>query len=218
MDEVIIERLEAFFSQFKKQTFRKGEILVRADDNPTGIYYIKEGIIKKYAISHKGEELTVNIFKPHSFFPMSWAMNDAPNSFFYEADTNLEVWKAPKEEVLKFIKDEPGILYDLMKRVYRGTDGMSMRMIYLMAGSAYARLITEILIHARRFGAKDNKTGVITCPISEKDLAAQAGMTRETISREMKLLKHNGLVKFAGGVLTIPDIINLESELTQDNY
>jgi CRP-like cAMP-binding protein len=216
MDEQISTKLEEFFTKFKKQTFHKGEIVIRADDDPAGIYYIKEGIIKKYAISHKGEELTVNMFKPHTFFPMSWAMNGTPNTFFYEAVTNVEVFRAPKEEVLAFVKSEPDILYDLMKRVYRGTDGMLMRMLYLMSGSAYTRLVTELLIHARRFGTKKDD-GTITCSISEKDLAAQAGMTRETVSREIKVLKGRGKVNFSNGTLTVLDINQLEAELSNDS-
>ena len=79
MDENIAAKVDTFFKQFKKQIFRKGEIIIRADDDTAGIYYITEGIVKKYAISHKGEELIVNLFKPHAFFPMSWAINDIQN-------------------------------------------------------------------------------------------------------------------------------------------
>jgi CRP/FNR family cyclic AMP-dependent transcriptional regulator len=215
MDEQVRKQVEDFFGRFKKQSFRKGEILIRADDDPAGIYYIREGIVKKYAISHKGEELTVNIFKPHAFFPMSWALNSTPNTFFYEAATDVEVWRAPREDVVTFVKNEPEVLFDLMKRVYRGTDGMVVRMLYLMGGSAFKRLLTELLIHAKRFGTKDEK-GVITCQISEKDLAAQAGMTRETVSREMKILKDRKLVTFANGVLRIEDISKLEAAVAED--
>ncbi len=216
MDTEIIDKLDAFFSQFKHQTYKKGEILVRADENPSGILYLKNGVVKKYAISRKGEELIVNLFKPISFFPMSWAINDSQNKFFYEAMTTVELWKAPKEQVIEFIKKEPEILYDLISRVYKGTDGMLMRMVYLMSGSAYNRLITEVLIFAKRFGVEDVSTGTISCKTTEKDLASQAGMTRETVSREIKNLKDKHLIKLSGGKLIIPNIIKLEEELSED--
>ena len=216
MESSIAENIDNFFRQFKKQTFRKGEIIIRADDDPSGIYYITEGVVKKYAISHKGEELIVNLFKPHAFFPMSWAMNKSPNTFFYEAMTDVTVWKAPGDEVIKFIKNNPDILYDLMQRVYRGTDGMLMRMVYLMSGSAYTRLITELLIVARRFGTMDEKTQSVEARITEKDLGAQAGMTRETVSREMKRLKDQGLLEFDHGKVTIFNLTKLEQQLSEE--
>jgi CRP-like cAMP-binding protein len=142
---------------------------------------------------------------------MSWAINDTPNEYFYEAVTDTEVWRAPREEVIKFIKSQPDVLYNLMSRVFKGTDGMVKRMTYLMSGSAYSRLITELIIQAKRFGKPQNN--MIIVKVSEKDLAAQAGMTRETISREIKRLKEKGLVTFQKNILTINKIESLVEEL-----
>lgn len=205
MDSKIQKTLDDFFTQFKHQKYKKGEILIRADDNPSGIFYLKKGYVKEYAISKKGDELVVNIFKPISFFPMSWAINNTPNMYFSEAITDLEVWRVPKDKALEFVKTNPDVLYDLLSRVYKGTDGMLTRMTYLMSGNAYARLVTELIISAKRFGNPIH--------ISEKDLAASSGMTRETVSREVRILKSKGLVSFQKGKLLIKDINELEEEL-----
>lgn len=138
---------------------------------------------------------------------MSWAINNTPNKYFYEAMTDLNIWRAPKEEVVDFVKTNPDVLFNLMSRVYKGVDGVLTRMTYLMAGNAYARLITELIIHAKRFGTIDH--------ISEKDLAAQSGMTRETVSREMKTLKNKGLVVFNKNTFTTPNLRKLEEELQE---
>ena len=205
MNTKITEKLEAFFTKFKHQIYKKGEILIRADDDPRGIFYLKNGYVKEYAISKKGDELVVNIFKPISFFPMSWAINNTENMYFFEAVTDAEVWRAPREKVIEFVKDNSDVLYDLLERVFKGTDGILTRMTYLMAGNAYARLITEIIIHAKRFGNPLH--------ISETDLAERAGMTRETVSREMKLLKEKGLVVFRKNIIVIESLEDLENEL-----
>lgn len=213
MDNVIQKKLEVFFSQHKPQIYKKGEILIRADDDPSGVFYLKEGIVKEYAISKKGDELVINIFKPVSFFPMSWAINGTPNRYFFEAVTELIVWRAPQEEVIQFIKNNPDILFHLMSRVYRGVDGILTRMTYLMASNANARLITELIIQAKRFGEiSANSTEV---KVSEKDIASQSGMTRETVSREMKVLKNKGLVTFSKNTLVVIDMKKLEDELIE---
>lgn len=206
MDSTIAKKIDLFFTQFKRQTYKKGEILIRADDNPSGIFYLKEGYVKEYAISKKGDEIVVNVFKPIAFFPMSWAINDTPNTYYFEAVTNVELFRAPKEKVIDFIKNNPDVLYDLTSRVFKGTDGLLTRMTYLMSGNAYARLITELIIHAKRFGKAAH--------ISEKDLADQSGTTRETVSREIKKLKNKGLITFIQHTLVIKDLQKLEEELT----
>lgn len=215
VDNEIAKKIDKFFIQYKYVTYKKGEILVRADDNPSGIFYLVSGNVRKYAISKKGDELVVNIFKPISFFPMSWAINNETNEYFYDALTPLEIYRAPKEKVIEFVKSNPDVLYDLMSRIYRGTDGMLRRMTYLMAGNAYARLVTELIIHAKRFGKKTDNSAKIEVKVSEKELATQSGMTRETISREMKELKDKGLVIFNKNVLTIKSIEELERELVK---
>ena len=213
MDEDAYSKVDNFFRQFKHQIYKKGELLIRADDDPTGIFYLKVGIVKMYLISQKGEEIVLNTFKPISFFPMSWAINSKTNEYFYEAVTELSVWRAPKDEVIAFIKSEPDVLYDLLSRVYKGTDGLLLRMRYLMAGSAYSNLILELIINAKRFGKEIN--GQIFLKVSEKDLAAQTGMARETVSREMKTLKDKGLVSFQKNTIAINALNRLEEELSK---
>jgi CRP-like cAMP-binding protein len=213
MQEAIAKKIDTFFHQFRQQTYKKRQIIIRADEDPTGILYLKEGIVKKYAISQKGDELVVNLFKPVSFFPMSWALIETPNNYYYEAVTDVVVWKAPKDKVIMFVKQNPDVLFDLMCRVYTGTEGMLTRMTYLMAGNAYARLLTELIIQAKRFG-KQQADGKIMIKVSEKELAAQSGMTRETVSREMKTVKEKGLIVTEKGQLLLTDIASLEEELS----
>ena len=85
---------------------KKKELLIRADDDPSGIFYLKKGFVREYAITKKGDELVVNMFKPVSFFPMSWAINNTPNMYFFEAVTDLRVWRAPKDKALAFFKNK----------------------------------------------------------------------------------------------------------------
>lgn len=211
MDTNIQARLDTFFMRFKRQEYQKGEILLRADDNPAGVFYLKKGYVKQYAISKKGEEVVLNIFKPHSFFPLSWAINNTPNIFFYEAITDIEIWKAPKDRVIQLLQSDPEILYDLLGRIFTGIDGILRRMMYLMAGNAYVRLVTELLIHAKRFGEKQN--GSVEIAISEKELAALTGMTRETVSREIKILKDKSLIGLDKNKIIIKGIESLEEQL-----
>lgn len=207
----VAEEIETFFTQFNHQTYKKGEILIRASEAPSGVFFLKNGNVKQYTISKNGVEAVLNIFKPMSFFPMSWAINNTPNIYFYEAMTSLDVWRAPQEKVTDFLKQEPEITYDLLSRVFKGTDGLLTRMSYLMAGTAYSRLALELVIQGKRIGKQTGNH--VQLKISESDLAAEVGMRRETVSRELKILKEKGLVSFHNKILTISNLEDLEREL-----
>ena len=210
MDEEIAKKISNFFKKNKFQKYRKGEILIRADDNPSGIFYLTKGMVREYAITKSGEEVVVNIFKPFAFFPVSYAMNGTSNAYFFEAVTDLELWKAPIDDTLKFLKDNPDVTYDLLRRVYKGTDGILKRMTYLMAGDAHSRLIVELIIHAERFSKGSNS---VELQLTETDLASQTGMARETISRQFRILKDKGLVAVNNNKIQVPDLNLLKSEL-----
>ncbi len=209
----IEEKVLVFFQQHKKQKYKKGELLIRADDQPQGIFYLKSGTVKVYAISKKGDELVVNLFKPKAFFPMSWAISNTTNTHFYEAVTDLEVLRCPKQEVVEFVKSNPDVLYDLLSRVYLGIEGLLNRITYLMAGSANTRLVSEITTLAKRFGI--TTADGIEIHVSEKDIASQTGMTRETISRELKILKSKNLVNVERNKIVILDAEKFQNELAE---
>lgn len=211
MDTLVAKKVEIFFSKFKIRTVKKSEILIRAGEAPLGIFYLPKGKIKKYSLSQNGDEHIINIFKPVSFFPISWVMNSFSNEYFYESLIESEVRIAPKEDLLKFLKSESDVLYDLLSRVYKGIFGMEKRMFYLMNGTAYAKLIVEIILQAKRFGSKVDKS--IELKIKESELAAESGMTRETVSREIKILKDKGFLTLSRSKIIINDLRLLEEEL-----
>jgi CRP-like cAMP-binding protein len=216
MSSQINTKLQKFFSTYKHQSFSKGEILIRADDTPQGIYFLTAGEVKKYAISARGEESIITIFKPNTFFPMSFAINQTANKYYYEAINDVEVWRAPVDKTVTFINENPDVVLDLLRRVYSGLDGLTERMVNLMGGNAYDRIVVELLISTKRFGkkiVKDNGTCWIL-KLSEKDLAAQSGLTRETISRELKVLKEKKVLSYERSVLIINDLKLLENQLS----
>ncbi len=211
MNEAVKQKLEIFFSEFKHLTFKKGEILIRADDDPAGIFYLKQGTVRQYAISKDGEEQTLTLYKPIAYFPMMWAMNDIHNTYYFEALTDVEVYRAPRDVVLEFVKKEPDVLYDLTSRIYSGMHGLLTRMEYLLFSSAYNKILFTIMNNATRFGTQEY--GEVHLHMTHKDIAAFSGLTKETISREIKKLEEKGLVKNQNQLIIIKDIKIIEQEL-----
>lgn len=213
MDNAIVTKLTTFFSQFPAKLYKKGEIIIQANMEPSGIYYIEEGIIRRYYLSENGEEITLNLYKPHSFLPMSWAIGNVENIHFYEAMTDIRARRAPKEEVIAFVKAHTDVLYDLLRRIYIGMEGLWMHLESLTAGNSYIKLVASLVILAKRFGIKEENKFVVTLKLSEKDLANYAGMSRETASRELQKLKKENLVDFDKGIITVHDLQRLENLL-----
>lgn len=212
MTDDVKEKIEDFFSQYRSRSYPKGQILILNHDENDKVYYLVEGKVKQYDVNYRGEEIILNIFKPPAFFPMSQAINDGDNPYIYEAESDVEVKQAPAEAAVRFIKENPDVMFDLLARVYRGVDGILGRVVQLAANSAYSRLLYELSVEARRFGTVQSD-GSYLLSLHEKDLAARASMSRETVSREVSKLREKGLIDIKADGVIIFDIDKLELAL-----
>lgn len=214
MNEEVTSKLSSFFEKYPLRSYKKGQILIHAGDDPGYILSMAEGKVKQYDLTDKGEEIVVNSFKPPAFFPLSVAINHTPNEYFFEAETNVKLRKAPSNDVTVFLQENPDVLYDLLARVYRGVDGLMRRTAYLMAGTARSRVLHELIIECRRFGNADN--GRYDIGLNESGIAARAGLSRETVNREISKLKAEGLISISGRQITVMNLERLETTLSDE--
>jgi len=209
MDEMVRQKVEAFFTGYPVRQLGKQEMLVQANEQPEGIFYLVRGQVRQYDIAPQGSEIVVNVFKPPAFFPMSWAVTGVPNRYFFETASEVAVHVAPAEAAVSFLRANPDVLFDLLKRVYSGVEGLQRRMAHLMGGTAKTRVVFELVIECKRFG-KQQPDGSYIIDIHEDELARRSGMSRETVNRELADLKHQHLVSVSHQQLTIRDLGQLE--------
>ncbi len=212
MDPQVAKKITEFFAQYPSKRIAKHQILVHAGEAPGGIYHLIEGQVRQYDIADTGSEVVVNVFKPPAFFPMSWAINKTPNNYFFETSESTKLQIAPPNEVITFLHNNPDVMYDLLGRLYRGTDGMQRRMAHLMGGTAHSRVVFELLTEAKRFG-KQRPDGAYLLHIHEDELARRAGLSRETVNRELSKLKSDGLLDVDHTDLSVKDLARLELAL-----
>ncbi len=210
METTIRQKIDNFFKIYEKRHHDKGYILVYAGQQPPGVFQLLSGEVREYDITPAGDEVVVNVFKPPAFFPMSWAINGTPNQYFFDAVTSVSLKMAPADKTVAFLKANPDVIFDLLSRTYRGTDGLLRRMAHLMASTARTRLLFELMVLAKRSG-QAQKGGGAQINISESDLAKRAGLSRETVSRQLTAL--GDLVTIDRKGLHISSLEELETQL-----
>lgn len=183
-------KLDLFFLQFKQSYYKKGEVILRADEVPPGVFYLRTGYVRDYTLSKDAEELCLIIYKPGDIFPIPWVIINKPHEHYLEAMTRVEIWYSPKEQFLQFIKTNPKVLFELTSRISTRLSGLLDRMKYLVFGNAYAKVCSILLICGERFGRTSGNSTIIQVPLTHKDIATLVGLTRETTSRQIiKLFK-----------------------------
>lgn len=213
MNQPISDKITQFFSTSTTKSYSKGEILTFGDQDPEGVTYLLDGVIEQYDLTSEGNKVTVNIFKPPAFFPMSWAINKTPNTYFYAALSDVKVKQASAEKTVAFLKDNPDVTFDLLSRVYKGTDGLLRRLALATSGVASNRLIFELLMESYRFGS-DTSEGKRAIKVRQNNLASRSGLARETVSRELHKLEKEGVITLTKEGIIL-DVEQLEESLNK---
>lgn len=202
-----------FYHAYPARTWPAKKVVIYAGDHPEGVYMIEKGGLRQYTIDHRGVEVVVNAFKPPAFAPIVWAFSDKPCGYFFETTEDSVLRCAPKEDVLDFLRKNADVSLDLLARMSSGVEGLLSRMTLLMSGSAYSRLVHELILQTKRLHLA--KQTNISLPLKEYELGALCGLSRETVSREFKKLKSQKLVSVDTTGITIIDLAELEKALEE---
>jgi len=202
-----------FFSQFNVIKYSKGETILRAGDLAQGVYFLKSGYAKLNAISSEGKELTMVIYGAGDFFPVVWTFfGQRPSIYSYEAVTDIQILRAPREKFIEFINTDKEIFLEVTKGIIIRFQTALRRMQYLTFGNASAKLASVLLILTKDFGMSKSSGIEIQIPLTHKDIANLVGVTRETVSLELKKFDRKGYIGYNKKLIVIKNKEALEKK------
>lgn len=208
------ELLDSFFRAHTRLQYKKGEIIIRPEEEPGGVYLIEWGFVKAYMITKYGEENLLLVRGPGSVFPLIWAFTGEGRQVTYEAMEATSLWRVPKKDYLEFLERNPDVMPVILDMAVEAYRLHSERVITLSYRTARERIISFMLTNAKRFGIL-NKDGSMTihAPYRQSDIASSVNATRETTSREINSLRKKGYIEIVDHKLIIKDIKTFRSIL-----
>jgi CRP/FNR family transcriptional regulator, cyclic AMP receptor protein len=188
------------FASTKPVTLAANKVLFHAGDPGDGCYRVNEGLLKVVMVSPAGNERILAFLGPGDIVGELSIIDGRPRSASVVAvrDSALSFLSRPAFEV--FAKKHPQIcrvLLTLLATRLRETDVTVAAESFLSLRGRVARTLLELAEH---FG-EDVGSGriVIHQKISQSDLAALAGVARETVSRILNDWKRHKLVSRLSG-------------------
>lgn len=210
------DQVNSFLDVFKhgnELTYKKGEFVIRPGQAPTGVFYIKSGLVKAYDISKYGEENLLIIRKEHEVFPLIWAITGQERRIIYETLAPTVLLHVEREIFFNVMRENPETMLPLLDMVTEMYRIHSERILNLEYRTVRERLISFLITMSHRFG-KETKDGImLNVPLRQQDIASSINATRETTSREMTYLERHKLVSNKSSFITLKDIERLGSYL-----
>jgi CRP/FNR family transcriptional regulator len=208
------ELVELFRTRGLKQTFRKGDFVIRPGDTPSGVFYIYQGLVKAYDITKYNEENLLIIRKADEIFPLIWAITGQERDVIYQALAPTTTWQLSREAFLDFISKEPEAMAPIVDMTIEMYRLHSERILNLEYRSVRERIISFLLTMSQRFGKQTADGIMIEVPLRHQDIASSVNATRETTSRELSALERKGLLKNKQSMIVLYDVKGLRKHLT----
>lgn len=216
MSNVSPHTIEEIFSQTNILNYDKDQIIIHADDIPSGIFFVKSGVLKKTAILENGREITLRVYRPGSLFPLIWAFTDIDN-YFYKTVTPVELQKLPRDAFVTFIRTHPDVLFVLMQQILLGEHELFTSIIHELSGDSYHRVVASLVLHTKRIGKEIPKKSVLKLSLTHQEIADITGLTRETVSLAILKLKKKKIIGSYNHIIVIKNFDALQKESTFDD-
>jgi CRP/FNR family cyclic AMP-dependent transcriptional regulator len=185
-DEMMLKEL---VPQGKVVNFKKGTVILREGDMSSSLYVILSGYVKAYISDENGKEFTLGFIEPGDYFG-EVAMDGGPRSASITTVDTCRLFVIPKADVKILIERHPDFSRDLIGRLIRKIRNLADSVHNLALMNTYYRLAKFITENA----TKDADGRTITRRMTQQDIAAHIGVSREMISRIISDLTNCGYI------------------------
>ncbi len=208
--------LDGLAAHASERRFAAGEMLVRRGEPGTSLIVLVQGRLRVGATSPEGRELTIGLLGPGSVLGDMAVLDGKPRSADVVAMTPGMALLLERVAVLPFLRERPELLMRLLLILCERLRRADAALEDLALASLATRLARVLLLLAAEHGAAGPGGTVIRLHLSQSDLAAQVGATREGVNRQLRRWREDGAIGEQDGNLVLAQPDALRALLTDD--
>lgn len=189
----IIQLISKHPQYIDKRSFEAGKTIFLENDVCESIGFIKNGEISIKSYFSSGKEVVYNVLKAGQMFGNNLIFSSKP---YYRGDVvaekESEIYFVSKENILKILKVDEEFLISYLTLQSDFSKTLNLKIKLLTLSSASDRLIYYLTLNNNVIRYK-----------SITKLANELYLTRESLSRTMKKLQQNKIIKIDAKTITI---------------
>ena len=202
-----LERLAAFA---KVQTLGAGEPVFMKGDPAAGMMVVVSGRVRITSSSADGKEVVLNIIDPGDVFGEIALIDGVERTADATAAEATELLLLERRDFLPYLKRHPGLSLELLKMLCHRLR-MTNEQLEDFSFLDLRRRLAKKLVHLADSHGEEAPEGVrIGFKLTQQELAAMMGTTREAVNRQLRTLTDEGLIKQNGSSIVIRDREGLE--------
>ncbi|SEM52998.1 Crp-like helix-turn-helix domain-containing protein [Syntrophus gentianae] len=194
----------------QRRQLRKGGILFRKGDKGSAFFIIIKGLVKISVSSKLGDEVTLALLRNGDFFGEMALLDEQPRSADAVALEDSLLYVLDRNDFFPFLFKNENAVRSILRALslrLRRADDLFTEISFLTVPARLAKRLVELAepLESQRSEPKEYKIRM-----SQRELASMLGVTRESINKELKILKDKGLVETSRNSILIRDIDRLK--------
>ncbi len=188
--------LDALNQIGRRQTVRKGQVLIWEGDESLVVANVIEGVLKLSTSTAEGLEQIVGVVYPSDFIGRPFGRNSAHT---ITALTDARVCMFSRSAFDGFARQHPELEHKLLERTLVELDRARAWMLLLgrkSAGQRVSSLLLEMSHRLAESGCTTGEAGLdrFESPVDRQQMADLLGLTIETVSRQLTRLRTAGII------------------------
>lgn len=208
--ELSISQLRELIRISILKPFRKNEIIFLEGDFYIGFFIILKGSVKIYKFTSSGKESVVHIAKPLTTFadiPLFEGKNYPVNAQTLEDCLMLFI---PKDGFIDLIKTNPDISLKMLAGFAKRLKSLINIIEDLSTKEVPNRLAKYILKEIKIAGREKLPEPFVKLSVPKSTIASYLGTITETLSRSLKKLQNENIIRVVGKKIFVTDIKRLK--------
>jgi len=189
-----------------------GAMIYAAEEPDDDMCFVLSGAAAATVFTARGRQITFQELLPGDGFGEFSAVDGGLRSATVVAATDCTYARLPGERFRQMLAEHPDLALSLIKRLVLKLRDLTRRVEETATLRADVRVRLEILRLAKRHRTGPDEAE-IRRPPTQADLASWVMSNRESVAREMSVLRDEGLVLRRGRALLVPSIAKLGASI-----
>jgi CRP/FNR family cyclic AMP-dependent transcriptional regulator len=199
------DELRFLAGEAQMREYEAGTIIFHAGEQGYTCHIIVKGKVRVYVIGEEGRELSVSIFGPGEIVGEMALFEDLPRSASVEAIEPTTTLELHQNVLLHGLEHSPTLARSLLRALSARLRHMTEEAEGLASLTVSDRLILRLRRLAEWSGRPVTDGVRITLPMTQQELAALVGTSRESVNRALATLRRQGKVRLDNGWIILLD-------------
>ena len=179
----------------RMRSFPVGAALFNEREPGDAVFVLMSGRVKLSCVTEAGREALLGIREPGDLIGEMSAIDGAPRSATAVALEPVEVLTVSREAFVGFLARTPGVALVLLRMIAPRLRDADRKRIEYLGQDSVGRVCSRLVELADRFGAPEGDGVHIELAITQEELAAWTGASREAVIRALRTLRELGWIE-----------------------